>query len=345
MQRKLLFLILMALCFYVYGCGDEGIETVLHDIGAAPSVEGIIGPVPAHVKEICWGKDVKTLKAELENALDALDGGFYTNEDGERVHDPNGIRADSLIHQICLRREQEAYYTKYISAGGVAIMGNGYIDDRFFYAAREIVLGMTQKRPELRPLLTPSRENRPGATQNSIRHDVTGRTTLSPKYRMILVHVHQGSTVAPENHLRNGVISYPVFEIGTHGSWGRVVVQMAPTGDNLYFAGVFIHEFAHAIHEAIELLDTTFDARLEAAYASAKENGSYFGDGGSGDYALTTKWEYWAESARLWFFKFANPRNEHPMELFREKDPLMYELLDEWFDLIYLRPVESKVYE
>lgn len=321
MKMKIkLFLVLILFCLSIFGCGDEGIEKVLHDIGAAPTAQGVVGPVPDHVKAICWGKDVETLMAELDDALD---------------HDQVQT-ADHLIHRICLRREQEAYYTKYISAGGVAIMGNDVIDDRLFYGAQQVVFSMTQKHPELRALLSPSRENRPGATQHPIRHDVTGRTTPSPKYRMILVHHVQGSVAMPESRFQTGAIYYhPAYTIGSHGTYGRV--EVAATADGrLRFAHVFIHEFAHAIHEAIELLDTTFDARLEAAYAAAKENGSYFGDA----WALKNKWEYWAESAVLWFYKLASPQKEFSRGLFREMDPLMYELLDEWFDPINLRDVE-----
>ena len=336
MKMKIRFLLLIFLCLSIFGCGDEGIEKVLHDIGAAPTVQGVVGPVPDHIKEMCWGKNVETLMAELEDAID----GIYTNEEGQTVHDPDGIYADLLIHYICLRREQEAYYTKYISAGGVAIMGNGVVDDRFFYTARQIVLSMTQKRPELRPLLSPSRENRPGATQHSIRHDLTGRTTPSPKYRMILVHLHQGSVAMPESRFQTGAIFYHSgYTIGSHGTYGRVVVQRTSDG-RLFFANTFIHEFAHAIHHAIEILDTTFDARLKAAYAAAKENGSYFGEVGSANYALKNKSEYWAESARVWFNTLASPKREFTRGRFREMDSRMYELLDEWFDLIYLGDVE-----
>ncbi len=319
------FLILILFLCLTWGCGDEG---VLLD-GLAPTAPAAlpdVGPVPINIQDIIWGKDVDTLMAELEDTI-------------EGDNDPDDIRAKALIHQICLRREQEAYYTKYVSAGGVAIMGNGLIDDRLFYVARDIVLGMTFKRPELRELLTPTRENRPGATQHCCRHDVTGRTTPSPKFRMILVNAHQGRTVIPEIHLGNGAIDYPIVTIGGLGSsYGWANVYVVP-GFNSGFE-IFIHEFAHAIHIAIELLDTTFDARLKAAFQSARETGSSLGS-----YALTTKGEYWAEGVKHWFLWFSLEEKAHALDLFREREPLMYTLLAEWFDPINLRAVESRKYE
>lgn len=321
------FFVSIALCLCLLSCGDEGIENTLRDLeAAAPAALPDVGPVPENIKEIIWGRDVDTLLVELEEALE---------EDRD-------ILAKHLIHQICLRREQEAYYTKYISAGGVAIMGNGYIKDPFFYAARDIVLGMTQKRPELRALLTPSRENRPGAMQIDGVHDVTGRTTPRGNFRMILVDGQQEGTVIPEIHLGNGTIQYPVIGLGglsaTYG-WAF----MPRLNDGSFAPDIFIHEFAHAIHTAIELLDTNFDARLEAAYQSALENGSYFGNSPA-YYSLSTKWEYWADSVEEWFVDLANPRRQLH-DVFLRKDPLMYALLAEWFDLINLDAVGSRVYE
>ena len=324
------FFVLIALCFCLLSCGDEGI--LLNDLApSAPPAESLgVGPVPEDIQNIIWGTDVDTLKAELNAALDAGDD----------------IRADTLIHKICLRRAQEAYHRKYISAGGVAIMGNRHIHDIHYYAARDIVLGMTQKRSELRELLTPSRERRPGATQHpAFLHDVTGQTTPSPKFRMILSHSSVGNTAIPEIHAGNNTFSFHFVSVGgLLPSFGWVpTTGYGPErgGVGSIFVALFVHEFAHAIHLSIRLLDPTFDDRLEAAYAAAKENGSYFSDG---DHALKNQHEYWAESAQRWFTVFSREGQEFLHNLFRETDPLMYDLLAEWFDLIYLREVESRVY-
>ena len=323
MQRKLLFGVLIALCFYVYGCGDEGIETVLHDLGAAPSARGVVGPVPEPIKEIIWGKDVDTLRAELKDAIDADASSGYID----------------MIHQICFRREREGYHQKYISAGGIAIMGNGHIDDRLFYAARDIALGMTQKRLELRAMLTPSRKNRPGATQLDTRHDITGQPTPGRKFRVVLVHRDMSLTSVPEFYLGNGTIQYRAT-LGLGGfwpNWAWSYVGGHSHSEEIWIYTVFSHEFAHAIHAAIRLLDSTFDDRLQAAYQAAIETkASMIPTRGS-------PMEYWAEGATFWFSKAAGDAQFH--DFLRQGHPLLYELLDEWFDLIDLRAVESRVHE
>ena len=285
--------------------------------------------------------------AELK---DVLDDGFYTNKDGRLVHDSANVVPPSLISQICFRREREAYYKKYISAGGIAIMGNRFIEDRFFYAARDIALGMTSKRPELRALLSPSRENRPGTTEDGFWSAVSGLATISPRFRMILVHPHSGGTMLlPEFHLGGG--GYPSF-LRPSGIGGFFSTYAFAAVQDRYLQGVksiamyaiFSHEFAHAIHYAIRVLDPTFDDRLEAAYADVMENGSYFGDSPKIS-MLRNATEYWAGSATKWCGKFAGSTKEFYHDKFRDQDPLMYALLEEWLPLIDLRTVETKAYE
>ena len=338
-----MFSILFLFC--VLGCGDEGLENVLYDLGAAPATEGVVTKVPQEIKEIIWGRDVDALMAELK---DVLDDGFYTNKDGRLVHDSANVAPPILIRQICFRREQEAYYNKYISAGGIAIMGNRYIEDRFFYAARDIALGMTSKRPELRALLSPSRENRPGTTEDGFRNAVSGRYVISRKFRMILLHLHHSFALLPEVRLKS---EYPVYPQPS-GIGGFFPTYAFVTVQDRYLQGVksiamyaiFSHEFAHAIHYAIRLLDPTFDDRLEAAYADVMENGSYFGDSPKIS-MLRNATEYWAGSATKWCGKFAGSTKEFYHDKFRDQDPLMYALLEEWLPLIDLRTVETKAYE
>ena len=325
MQRKRIFLILIALCFYLYGCGDEGIETVLHDIGAAPPAPGVVGPVPDPIKAIIWGEDVETLMAVLEDALDR-----------------DSAHAAYYVHKICYRRAQEVYYTKYISAGGIAIMGNGYIDDRFFYEARDIALGMTQKRPELRALLTPSLESRPGAKAFEGHYPSPHRYPApSRTFRYILVHNATNLASVPEFNLGSGTINYN-FEggIALGGSYGGDLAWSKVGGyastDKIKIYHFFSHELAHAIHGAIQLLDPTFNDRLRAARAHEVE-------GTTKIIKRSSAAEYWAEGVTYWFREAASDVAAY--DDMRKREPLLVELLAEWFDLIDLSVVETKAYE
>ena len=310
------FFVLIALCFCLLSCGNEGI---LLD-GLAPTAPLadmlVVGPVPEDIKEILWGPDVDTLREELKDAIN---------------RDAHSGYLDVQINRICLRREQERYYEKYISAGGIAIMGHGYIDDRIFYAARDLALGMTQKRPELRTLLSPSREDRPRGTH---------LYSPSRKFRVILVERDMSPTSIPEVHRGLGAVNYYGFraagQAGPVYAWAYVRNALDPSNPiRLYH--FFSHEFAHAIGFAIGMLDPTFDDRLQTAYLTAMENSVFTAT------RTYSSDEYWALAATEWFDAMVRDPVYH--NLFRKTDPLLYDLLAEWFDLIDLREVESRVYE
>ena len=342
-RRIWVSILIVAQCFWLYSCGDEGIRTTLHDLGAAPAAVGFIAPVPKEIQDIIWGKDVPTLMTELQAYLEKGFDSF----------------AQGTIHKICLRREQEAYYSKYIDAGGVAIMGHKIIEDRLFYAARDLALGMTQKRPELRTMLTPTHAERPGTKRDGI-HAETGLPVPSRKFRYILVDPYQGQNLIPERRYSGGTVNYPAS--GSPGSCfplycrQTVAIRDMNWGKDgepkleAHIAKVFCHEFAHAIHYAIRLIDSTFEDRLKAAYdeaiANARSVNNLDGKGywPSGSYALSNPGEYWAECVSVWFNDLSAPGLSHFLDRFREGDPLMYALLNEWFDFIYLREVEWKEY-
>ena len=68
-------------------------------------------------------------------------------------------------------------------------------------------------------------------------------------------------------------------------------------GDPYAAENILIHELAHAIHTmGMNRVDPTFDGRLRAAHAAAKEGGLW-----AGTYGVTEPSEYWAEGVQSWF--------------------------------------------
>ncbi len=251
-----------------------------------------------------------------------------------------------LLDQISLIDAQREYYTKYINAGGVAVMGHERVDDAHFYNAREVILTMTAKRPELRERLTPD-------WMYGIAGDTTGPKHPT-RFRMVLFEFEEGFPPAPEKPL--GFKS-----AGGCGGWCSAGVSQF-TG-TLRDYGVLMHEFGHAIHYAINdfhipgnpvhvdvnKLDTTFQALLEAAYAVAQANAvddwktslsanQYW----TGEYAMTNVKEYWAVGVAYWFeyLSLVYPKGDRYegkrlyLDAFLKKDPLLYALLEKWFPLL-----------
>ena len=194
---------------------------------------------------------------------------------------------------------------------------------------------MTSKRPELLKHLTPQREKRlmsPTGNFGVPRHN----------FRIVLV-LPGGKPAIPD------IIKQDSYPLG----WCGIVFCVSTVQENPLYPdnislGIFIHEFAHAIHYAIRQIDPTIDERMQAAYAAvANDVDAYWGGGAPDNAALENAGEYWAFSVRRWFLRFTLPTGlgESHHTRFRERDPLMYALLGEWFDLRYLGGIESKTYE
>ncbi len=278
-----------------------------------------------------WGDEDKY----VSDLADVLDDGIIETDAGP-VHDVSNVMPPYLRTRISEIRARKAHYTKYIDADGIAIIGNAYIDDRYFYAGREIVLTMTAKHPELRKHMALRANKRPRATPSG---DIR---VLKRNFALILFHVDQGFNALPEYK------DTPEWAIGFCGLQHCVSpVQKYPGKDEIHM-DIFVHEFAHAIHWAILMIDPTFQERLDAAYADAVENrdGYWRGGGSSGNAALSSSTEYWAHSAVRWFYRFTLPTGsgENHHKRFRENDPLLYALFQEWFDFVYLGTLASKEY-
>ncbi|MDE0086905.1 MAG: hypothetical protein OXU23_14390 [Candidatus Poribacteria bacterium] len=237
-----------------------------------------------------------------------------------------------------------AYYTKYIDAGGVAIVGNHYVEDAQFYAAREIVLHMTSKRPELREYLSFSEEypfritiintEEPVDSEFNSEWGVSNRVNTIPEDADFW---KLGWCIS--EHCVANVWWDAVYPPNRDG---KINMRMVP----------FIHEFAHAIHFAIRELDPTFDERLIAALEYAKtphEAGerakSAWNSGLDPDHenfnrthALTDYREYWAYTVVNWFHDPPS-LNQHFYKT-SKYDALLLPLIEEWLPKIYLLPID-----
>ena len=220
-----------------------------------------------------------------------------------------------------------AYYNKYINAEGVAIIGNDHLADKHFIAAREVVLTMTRKHPGLRDSVS-----------------------LDNDYYFILVGYETGEAGA-------GVNIKEIPEISRHedfgGSCGQrycwSMVYYVPGSGFMNKPGMttFAHEFGHALEFRMHRLDPTFQGKVEHAYAQAKALDRWPIEYLSGPWSLDHRgtfvdilrsgwWEYWAEGIELWFYHIGPDRAFASYEAFAERDPLLAELLDEWFPRVAL---------
>ena len=313
------FFLLLAICLCVFGCGDEGV--LLNDLVPLAPERVTLGPPPPELQELLWGP-----------SLNDLIGKHHESMKGWDLEGHGGKYPLFYIEKIVLRVMRERYYTKYIDAGGVAVIGNDVLPNRYFYATRELILEMTAKHPEIRKHLTPTDEERvppPSFDGFVFTHLPT------PTFAFVILDTE--APILPETFPRYrgslGLCSPSLCNavIGVHSD--RILLS------------VVVHEFAHAMHFAIaSMIDPTFDDRLKAAYAHAKNNPkSYWSDFAA---AMKNRSEYWAFAVNKYCLEFLGPHfsDEQNHIRFRERDPLLYELLEEWLPRKDLSYIEEKSY-
>lgn len=84
--------------------------------------------------------------------------------------------------------------------------------------------------------------------------------------------------------------------MGGRFTTGAAENLMGVPGTRYYGENILVHEFSHAIMEALRITDPALIARLETAYAHAKEKRLW-----QGAYMANTLAEYWAEGTQFWF--------------------------------------------
>lgn len=267
---------------------------------------------------------------------ETLDNTLYSLLPAPEAEVPPEIQDMLWSDNAELRAHQQAYYTRYIDAGGIAIIGSRLVDDEILMMARDVVLEMTAKRPELRESLS--------AATGHYQILVNGRfedVDDIPEYRLHPVLKSQEKSSCQADYCVSEYYDHPYPPGNSRSNRVSGILE------------VFVHEFAHAIHGVIKgqpqwavdwfdwdprltTLDPTFDERLQQAYENAVELGiwsEYFGG-----YMETNHHEYWAVGVEMWFYHITD--TPHPSRAnitfrsyaeFAERDPLLVVLLQEWF--------------
>ena len=220
-----------------------------------------------------------------------------------------------------LKQLQEAYYNRYIDAGGVAIVGNEVTPDEYFVITKNIFLLMTSKYPVLRERLS------------SRYYNIITKSSLLTVPEMFdqgqLFWVGTlGETVATDE---DGI---PI------GRYGWTVSSVKHSVGLSFVFSVFTHEVAHLLEDEIgRHIDPDFlyfsphgagwQGKLYKAYKNAEEKRLWRDDvlrGSAG--------EYWAELTVIWFFRIGNNSIYdyfQTVEEFVEHDPLGAALIMEYF--------------
>lgn len=225
----------------------------------------------------------------------------------------------------------DPFYTRYADADGIPVVASGRVPVAALDAARQMIAGMLAHRPDLARWL-----HREG-------------------YRVAILGESEAITDLPENRgwtkpapddprltrceklhyaERIGALSdrdyWNARARGIGGQYAAAAEEdvLGYRSSRYYGETILVHEFAHNVLFAIQAVDPTLYARVEAAYAHAQASGLWHNE-----YALTTVQEYWAEGSQFWFDSNAlvvvNGRRILNHEDLAQYDPQLYALLGE----------------
>ncbi|MCY3743525.1 MAG: hypothetical protein OXH00_21125 [Candidatus Poribacteria bacterium] len=194
---------------------------------------------------------------------------------------------------------------KYLDVGEMTITGSGKVNDKAFYAAKEIVLTITAKRPEILSKLS--------------------------GYEFILIAPGESITASlgweeSKSRLR-GLALTPQESLGFPGRFAAYIERKKkPSMDT------FVHEFGHAVHSVASKMDPEFNPSLNRAYHQAMKLGLW-----RDKYFSVDNWklesspvgEYWAEGVRMWYYVGKNQEFK-TRNAFKKYDPGITDLIGLW---------------
>ena len=194
---------------------------------------------------------------------------------------------------------------KYLDVGEMTITGSGKVDDKAFYAAKAIILGITSKRPEILSKLS--------------------------GYEFILIAPGESITASlgweeSKSRLR-GLALTPQESLGFPGRFASYIEKNKRPN-----MGTFVHEFGHAVHSVVSKMDPEFNPLLNRAYHQAMKFGLW-----ADKYFSLDNWklgsspvdEYWAECVRMWYYVGKNQEFK-TRDAFKKYDPGITNLMGLW---------------
>ncbi|MFT3738512.1 MAG: glycoside hydrolase family 97 protein [Breznakibacter sp.] len=225
------------------------------------------------------------------------------------------------------------FYKKYLDADGLPIVSSGNVSDLALVQAREVVIRMLSKRPDVAQYMI----------GKGCRVMVIGageQVCDLPEYYRIC---NSPDSIAYWNKRARGFGGSPEDDFSC--SCGEENLLALPV-DKYVGENILVHEFAHIVHTVgIAGVNPNFDHELESVMQHAIEKGLW-----KNTYAMTNKEEYFAEAVQSFFNcnRYAETENGvhgpiNRREKLKRYDPEMYRLLLSYFPEIDI-PLANEVH-
>jgi hypothetical protein len=248
---------------------------------------------------------------------------------------PDSVRADS-------------FYKKYADALGIPVLSSEKVPDAALLVARDIVIHMLANRPDIRGAMVAEHWRVGVMAQTELTTDI-------PEHRNLKKPSIEEVTEVERAHYDKiaKLTDKQYWDKRARGLGGNPTTcaeeNLLGYPDTRYYGeNIFVHEFSHAIHEAIQKADPKLAAEIEQAYRDAMALGLW-----KGSYGATNSFEYWAEGTQFWFYSNyeyvdGDQHINSPLDLLRY-DPKLYELLGRVYpdhhipvDVYYGKEIKAK---
>ncbi len=221
----------------------------------------------------------------------------------------------------------DPFYKKYTEALGIPIVSSEKPPDAALLVARDIVIHMLSKRPDLRQALIAQRWRVGVMAQTEMTTDI-------PEHRNRRKPPHSAAgKMSPTQRERfEEMTDKEYWDNRARGLGGNPTTcaeenLLGYPGTKYFGENILVHEFAHAIlNGGIRTVDPKMYREVREAYQAAMAKGLW-----KGHYGATNANEYWAEGAQTWFwsnyeFTDGDKRVQSPEDL-ANYDPRLFELL------------------
>ncbi|HWW59675.1 MAG TPA: glycoside hydrolase [Sphingopyxis sp.] len=193
----------------------------------------------------------------------------------------------------------DPFYTRSVTAAGIPISASDAVPDEALLIARRIVLAMLEKRPDLARSLE-------AAGQRVMIMGVDEQTTDVPEQRdwkKPAIDDPRLTTCERKFYAeRIGRLSDSEYWNKRARGMGGLLTSgatenlLAMPGTRYFGETILVHEFSHAVFDAMERTDPALFAEVQKAYREAMSKHLW-----DGQYGATTAHEYWAEGTQFWF--------------------------------------------
>lgn len=237
---------------------------------------------------------------------------------------PAALRVVAPPAELVESYKLSPFYKKLVSVGGFPVIGSDKVSDYALLEAGYLIRRMLAGRDDLREALI----------RNKVRFVVMAATEMT-------TDVPEHSDLTPKQYWdrrARGLGATPRRPAVSCGEENLLRLR----GDPYRTENILVHEFAHAIHHmALNVVDPTFDERLDVVYRRAMEKGLW-----KGKYAAGNRAEYFAEGVQSYFNTNRPPDHDHNhvdtrSELY-EYDPELAAMVHEVFrhveDWTYIKP-------